>query len=87
MTVKLTQVLSTVDDALRSGKYEAKLGKVDEYDVTFCVLDRVSELWKGNVSYKVAEELELRDAKFAIDAESGALRLFLLGQWNWQMQP
>jgi len=87
MTVKLAQVLATVDDALRGGQYEAKLGKADEYDVTFCVLDRVSELWKGNVSYKVSEELELRDAKFAIDAESGDIRLFILGQWAWQVQP
>jgi len=41
MAVTLAQVLTTVDDALRRGYYEDKLGRVAEYDVTFCALDRV----------------------------------------------
>ena len=87
MTVKLAQVLATVEDALKHGYYEDKLGKVAEYDVTFCALDRIAETWKGNISYKVADELEIRQALFVIDAESGDLRVFVSGQWDWEVKP
>ena len=85
MAVTLAQVLTTVDDALRRGYYEDKLGKVAEYDVTFCALDHVAETWKGNISYKVADALEIRQAMFVIDAESGDLRVFVSGQWDWEV--
>jgi hypothetical protein len=85
MAVTLAQVLTTVDDALRRGYYDDKLGKVDEYDVTFCALDRIAETWKGNISYKVADALEIRQAMFVIDAESGDLRAFVSGQWDWEV--
>jgi hypothetical protein len=87
MTVKLNQVLAAVDHALTGGSYDDKLGKVAEYDVTFCALDRVAETWKGNISYKVADELEIRQAMFVIDAESGDLRVFVSGQWDWEVRP
>jgi hypothetical protein len=87
MTVKLNQVLAAVDDALTCGSYEDRLGRVAEYDVTFCALDRVAETWKGNISYKVAEELEIRQAMFVVDAETGDLRVFASGQWDWEVKP
>ena len=87
MTVKLAQVLSIVDDALKNDRYEDRLCKIAEYDVTFCALDYIGDAWKGNVTYKVATELEVRDARFAIDAESGHLRLFTLGHWDWEVKP
>jgi hypothetical protein len=86
MAVTLAQVLTTVDDALRRGSYEEKLGRVAEYDVTFCALDRVAETWKGNISYKVADALEIRQAMFVIDAESGDLRVFVTGEWEWEVK-
>lgn len=86
MAVTLAQVLTTVDDALRRGYYEDKLGRVAEYDVTFCALDRVAETWKGNISYKVADALEIREAMFVIDAESGDLRVFVTGEWEWELK-
>jgi hypothetical protein len=87
MTVKLNQVLAAVDDALTCGYYADRLGRVAEYDVTFCALDRVAETWKGNISYKVADELEIRQAMFVVDAESGDLRVFVSGQWDWEVRP
>lgn len=86
MAVTLAQVLTTVDDALRRGYYDDKLGRVAEYDVTFCALDRVAETWKGNISYKVADALEIRQAMFVIDAESGDLRVFVSGEWEWEVK-
>lgn len=87
MAVKLAQVLATVDEALKKNRYQGKLGKVAEYDVTFCALDHIADAWKGNIIYKMATELEVRDARFVIDADSGDIRLFTSGQWDWAVKP
>ncbi len=87
MAVSFTDVLQTVYNALKSDEYEEKLGKVADYEITFCGLDAETNSWKVNLRYTVQGEVDLSHARFSIDAESGEIAALVSGQWDWHVLP